>query len=432
MSVAARPPAFHVMAKPSGAACNLDCKYCYFLAKERLYPGSRFRMSEEVLEAYLQQLFAAHGPGEVTIAWQGGEPTLMGLEFFRRAVALAERHRRPGQIPRHAFQTNGILLDDRWAAFLKEHDFLVGVSVDGPRALHDAYRVDKGGRPTFDRVMRGLAHLQRHGVAVNILCAVHAANGNRPREVYRFLRDDLEARFIQFIPIVERDDAPGGREGGCVTARSVGARQYGAVFEAWVRQDVGRVFVQTFDVALASWLGEPEGLCVHAPTCGLGLALEHNGDLYSCDHFVEPEHLLGNILDQPMSELVVTPRQRDFGRAKVDRLPRRCRACDVRFACHGGCPKDRFLTTGEGEPGLNYLCAGYRAFFRHIDPAMRLMAALIARGRAPREIMQLGAGEPRRGAGAARPRTPGRNSPCPCGSGRKFKHCHGRSVPPRP
>ncbi|RME43341.1 MAG: anaerobic sulfatase maturase [Chloroflexi bacterium] len=447
MSPASPPSAFHVLAKPTGAICNLDCRYCFFLSKEMLYPDSDFRMPEEVLEAYIRQLIEAHSAPEVIIAWQGGEPTLMGLEFFRRAVRYAEKYRKPGQRIRHSLQTNGTRLDDAWCAFFKDHDFLVGISIDGPRELHDAYRVDKGGRGSFGRVLEGYELLRKHAVDVNILCTVHAANQRYPLEVYRFFRDELGARFLQFIPIVERvSDAlapavaegwSGGKRGGRpfyrqagdrVTERSVGAEQYGrfltTVFDEWVRQDVGRVFVQIFDVALGAWYGAPPSLCVFSPTCGNALALEHNGDLYACDHYVEPEYLLGNILETPMMELVASPRQRKFGQEKVDGLPRYCRACDVRFVCHGGCPKNRFVQTPDGESGLNYLCAGYRLFFRHIDRPMRIMADLLRHGRAPAEIMGL-LREEDASLQAAIARA-GRNDPCPCGSGRKVKHCHGR------
>ena len=397
--------AFHVMAKPTGAVCNLDCEYCYFLSKDQLYPDSAFRMDPSVHEAYISQLLAAHrGVDEVVVAFQGGEPTMMGLDFFRRSLELERIHRSPGQRVLNTLQTNGTLLDDEWGAFLREHDFLVGLSVDGPRGMHDAYRRDKGGKPTFDRVMRGLDVLRRHGVEWNVLTTVNAANGDHGREVYTFLRDELEARFIQLIPVVERATPEvlqlavngwgrrqGARpmyrqEGDLVTHRSVGAEQYGQflvdVFEEWVRHDVGEVFVQVFDTALAHWLGlDGVGMCVHSSTCGSALALEHNGDVYSCDHYVEEDYRLGNIADgRPLLELAMSPQQKAFGNAKRDSLPDYCRRCDVRFACNGGCPKDRFLTTPDGEPGLHYLCAGYQQFFRHIDEPMRLMADLVRGG----------------------------------------------------
>jgi uncharacterized protein len=430
------PPAFHLLAKPTGAVCNLDCSYCFFLSKEMLYPGSRFRMADELLEAYIAQLIEAHETPEVTIAWQGGEPTLMGLDFFRRSVELAERHLRTGQRAVYTIQTNGTLLDAEWSAFFREHGFLVGISIDGPREIHDAYRVNKGGKGSFDQVMAGLAHLHAGGVEWNALTTVHSMNAGSGRDVYRFLRDECGAGFVQFIPIIERvaeaeedgtvpwsswrDRPLYVQEGERVTARSVTAEQYGRflidVFEEWVRRDVGEIYVQMFDVALANWFGEPPSLCVHSETCGLALALEHTGDLYSCDHFVEPAYRLGNIRDTPMRELVASERQRRFGQAKRDTLPRFCLECDVRFACHGGCPKDRFISTPDGEAGLNYLCAGFKDFFHHVDRPMRLMAERLRRGGAPSDIVALYAAEDARR---------GRNDACTCGSGRKWKHCHG-------
>ena len=393
-AVASGPAAFHILAKPTGSACNLDCAYCFFLDKERLYLGLRARMSDAVLERYIRQLIEAHRASQVTIAWQGGEPTLMGLEFFRRAAACAARYARPGMKVEHTIQTNGTRLNGDWAAFFKEHEVLVGLSIDGPRPLHDRYRRDKAGRPTFDRVMRGLNHLREHGVAWNALTAVHAGNADHPAEVYRFLRDDCGATFIQFIPIVERPSRDGVPFGDAVTERSVTARQWGrflsGVFDEWVRRDVGQVYVQLFDVALANWYGEPPGLCVHSPTCGTALALEFNGDVYSCDHFVEPAHLLGNIGERHLGELAGSERQRRFGQDKRDTLPAFCRDCDVLFACHGGCPKDRLITAPDGEPGLNHLCDGFKEFFAHADEPLRAMCTLLRAGRAPAEIVGRG------------------------------------------
>jgi uncharacterized protein len=429
--------AFHLLAKPTGAVCNLDCAYCFFLSKEMLYPGSRFRMTDDMLETYIRQLIEAHaGVPVVTVAWQGGEPTLMGLDFFRRSVELAEEFVAPGQRVEHTIQTNGVLLDDEWTAFFHEHGFLVGISIDGPRAMHDAYRVDKGGKGTFDRVMAGLGVLREGGVEFNTLTTLHAANADHAVEVYRFLRDECGSRFHQYIPIIERvsDPAADGsapwsswrdrplyvQEGRGVTDRSLTAEQYGRflieVFEEWVRRDVGTVYVQMFDVALGNWVGAPPSLCVHSETCGQALALEHTGDLYSCDHFVEPAFRLGNITTTRVLDLVGSEQQRRFGADKRDSLPRYCLECDVRFACHGGCPKDRFIETPDGEAGLNYLCTGYKAFFHHVDGAMRFMADQLCRGNAPAQIMEVVRGED-----ALR----GRNDACPCGSGRKWKTCHG-------
>ncbi len=422
------PAAFHIMLKPRGAICNLDCTYCYFLSKERLYPGSRFRMANDLLEEYTRQYIEAQRVPEVTFAWQGGEPTLMGLDFFRLAVELQQKYRRPGMTVHNALQTNGTTLDDDWCRFFKAHDFLIGLSLDGPRALHDAYRVDKGGNPTFDSVMTGLSLLRKHAVEFNILTTVHAANAAHPVDVYRFLRDEIKTLFIQFIPIVERDNATGFQESEKITTRSVTGRQYGdfliGVFDEWVRRDVGRVYVQIFDVSLAAWLGQPPGLCIFEETCGAALAMEHNGDLYACDHFVEPNYKLGNLFELPLIDMVASAQQRQFGLDKRETLPRYCRECEVRFVCNGGCPKDRTLLTPDGEPGLNYLCEGYKSFFNHIDPAMRFMAAEWRAGRPPANIMphlvQRETEFQRRLATARR------NDLCPCGSGLKFKRCHGR------
>jgi uncharacterized protein len=406
--------AFHLLAKPSGATCNLDCKYCFFLSKDRLYAGKALRMADDVLEAYVSQLLAAQPHSEVNIAWQGGEPTLMGLDFFKRSIDLVAKYRRPGQTILHTIQTNGVLLNDEWARFFKAHNFLVGLSVDGPKAMHDAYRVAKGGRGTFDQVMRAWNCLARHNVDVNILCTVHAANGDHGLDVYRFFRDRMQAKHLQFIPIVERatdetiaqanlgwsNRPDGGRplyvqQGSLVTDRSVRPEQYGRflieIFDEWIKRDVGRVFVQSFDAALANWIGNPSA-CIFSPTCGNALAIEHNGDLYACDHYVEPDYLLGNIRETSMVDLVATPKQRRFGRDKFDTLPEFCRKCEVLFACYGECPRNRFIESPDGEPGLNYLCAGYRTFFRHIDQPMRTMAGLIRSGRFADEVMTMEAG----------------------------------------
>ena len=451
------PLGFHMLAKPTGATCNLDCAYCFFLSKEMLYPGSRFRMADELLETYIRQLIEAQRVPYVAIAWQGGEPTLMGADFFRRAHAYVEKYRRPGMQVEYTIQTNGTLIDDELAAQFKEHDYLVGISIDGPPAMHDAYRVDRGGAQTSERVLRGLETLKRHGVEFNTLTTLHRANADHPREVYRYLRDEVGSRHLQFIPIIERLPAPRidvtldqielspglAREapwrswrdrplyrqaGDLVTDRSVTPDRVRRLpehdfFDEWVRRDIGTVYVQMFDVALANWHGEPGGLCVFEPTCGGALALEHNGDVYSCDHFVEEGYQLGNITETPMAELVASPAQREFGRDKLDSLPQFCRDCDVRFACHGACPKDRFIRTPDGEPGLNYLCSGYKAFFHHVDEPMRAMSALLRQGRAPSELMAVYA--TRDADLRAAVTKAGRNDQCPCGSGRKVKHCHG-------
>ena len=377
--------AFSVMVKPRGAICSLNCAYCYYSSKAGLYPGSDFRMKRVLLEDFTRQYIEAQHVPEAGFFWQGGEPTLMGLDFFRMAVKLQKQYCRPGMKITNALQTNGIALNEPWCRFFREHGFLVGLSLDGPRLLHDAYRADKRGKPTFDRVLAGARLLRRCKVDFNILACVHAANADHAVEVYRFLRDEAEARFIQFIPVVER--GPDGK----ATSRSVTGPQYGrflaAVFDEWVYRDVGSVFVQIFDAALGAWLGLPASLCIFQKECGGAMVLEHNGDLYACDHFVDPDHRLGNITETPLVELVLSAQQKRFGEAKAASLPADCRDCGVLFACAGGCPKDRLLCTQRGEPGLNWLCEGYKAFFAHIDAPMRAMAAELRAGRTAANIV---------------------------------------------
>jgi uncharacterized protein len=402
-------------------------------------------MSDRTLDAYIRQLLESHRTPSVTVAWQGGEPTLMKVDFFRRAVELVEKHRRPGQVVQHTFQTNGILIDDDWCSLFKEHNFLVGLSVDGPRELHDTYRVDRTKQGTFDKVMKAWRLLHQRGIQFNILCTVNAANETHGRAVYRFFRDEMEAKWLQFIPIVERaseetiqianlgwSEQPGRKRllytqsGNLVTNRSVGGKQYGQflvdIFEEWVRHDVGEVFVQLFDVTLEAYFGR-HLLCIHAPTCGYGPALEYNGDLYSCDHFVEPQYLLGNIHKTHMLELLSSSQQRDFGEAKLNSLTAQCQRCAVRALCNGGCPKDRFAVSRDGDPGQNYLCSGLELFFTHTMPAMQTMVQLLKQGRPPSDVMASIAAED------------GKNGPyqnCPCGSGKKFRFCHGSRAPQSP
>lgn len=402
---------FSALAKPMGAACNLDCTYCFFLSKELLYDHDSQRMGDDLLRRYVSDFLDSQPDGDVTFEWQGGEPTLRGLPFFRRVVELAEQYRRPGQRVGQALQTNGILIDDEWASFLAANHFLVGLSMDGPQAYHDEYRVNRAGRGTHAQVLRAWRILQDHGVETNIMCTVHAANADHPIEVYRYFRDELGARFVQFIPIVERTSQallsradsgwhePGAsrpfyaQQGSAVTARSVGAGQWGAflsrIFDEWVTRDVGTVFVQLFDVALGNAIGRYT-LCTHAPVCGGAVAVMHNGDVYACDHYVEPDYQRGNIAEVSLREVISSPRQRDFGRSKMTELSRQCQSCPVRWACHGGCPKDRFVPVDGGEHVQNYLCEGYFGFFSHIQPHIERMVQLIGEGRAPAEIMMPG------------------------------------------
>jgi serine-type anaerobic sulfatase-maturating enzyme len=405
------PLAFHLLVKPTGAVCNLDCHYCFFLSKEALYPNSHFRMTDDLLKIYIRQMLVAQPTPEASINWQGGEPTLMGLDFFKRSVEYAEKYKKPGQKLLYTIQTNGTKIDNEWASFFKQNNFLVGLSLDGPKELHDIYRLNKGGQGSFDQVMRGREILKKHDVDVNILCTVNAANGDYPVEVYHFFRDELKEQYMQFIPIVERattetlvlanqgwSQHPGSdrplytQNGDLVTERSVKPDQFGhfliSIFDEWIMSDVGRVFVQSFDVALANWLGQPS-LCIFQRTCGESLVLEHNGDLYSCDHFVEPAFLLGNIKKTHMIDLVSSDQQHKFGQDKYDTLPQYCRECEVLFACYGECPRNRFTHTPNGEPNLNYLCVGYKRFFKHINRPMNVMAQLLRTGHYADEVMNI-------------------------------------------
>lgn len=422
------PPSFHLMAKPAGADCNLNCAYCFFLKKDALYPEGPPRMSDEVLESYLRQTIEAQQVPFVTIAWQGGEPTLMGLDFFRRSLEIEKEYLQPGITVERTLQTNGTLLDPEWCEFLRENNYLVGLSLDGPQDLHDTYRRDKAGKATFGRVLRAARLMQEHGVEFNILCTVNAANGSHPLRVYRFFRDELNAHFIQFIPIVERDNQSGNQEGDRVTGRSVRPPQWGRflieIFDEWVHRDVGETFVLNFDGPLANWMGSPS-TCVYRPTCGQGMAIERNGDVYCCDHYVEPSYLLGNLMETPLVDLVASQKQFRFGQDKRDTLPQYCLKCPVLFACNGECPKNRLLKTPDGEPGLNYLCEGYKAFFGHVNEPMQMMAQLLRQGREAREVTALL--ERVRAAKGQQAFPARRNAPCPCGSGRKYKHCHGGS-----
>lgn len=394
---------FSVMAKPIGPTCNLDCRYCYYIDKDRLYPETRrFRMSDRLLNVFIRDYVAVHEGPEIRFLWQGGEPMLRGLKFFRKVVELQQRHCPAGKTIHNALQTNGTLLDERWAVFLRDHGFLVGLSIDGPRKSHDRYRVNRKGEPTFDAVLKALRLLREENVEFNTLTVVHRHNELHGRKIYRFLRGE-GVRFMQFIPLVERCDDDGILTGpslpgedppaASMASWSVRPRAYGnfmcAVFDEWVRNDVGRVYVQLFDAQLGRWAGGPAELCVFAETCGESLALEHNGDLYACDHYVYPEYRLGNIVERSIGTLAHAPRQQRFGRAKRETLPRRCRQCAHLFVCNGGCPKHRFQRSSDGEPGLNYLCPSYKRYFSHTAPYMRIMSELLRAGRPPALVSEM-------------------------------------------
>ncbi len=402
MSLTYIPFAFNAMVKPIGPACNLNCSYCYYLEKEKLYKNKgSFRMSDELLAKFIKQYIWVQEVKTIQFVWQGGEPTLLGLEYFKKVVELQKKFA-DGKRIENSFQTNGTLLDDEWCAFFKKHNFLIGISIDGPRHIHDAHRLYRNGTPSFEKVMNGIMLLQKHKVDFNTLTVIHRQNVRHALEIYNFLKF-IGSGFLQFIPIVERSrkipdaesltlvgpDEPEAQ----VTDWSVLPIDFGnfliTVFDEWVRHDVGKVFVSQFDSALANWVGEQPGICVFAKTCGDAVVVEHNGDVYSCDHFVYPEYKLGNITDQTLFGLVKSERQLEFGQNKFTSLPKLCMDCDYRFACNGECPKHRFLKTADGEPGLNYLCAGYKKFFAHIDPYMQFMANELNAKRAPANVMNL-------------------------------------------
>jgi len=416
---AAKTP-FHLLCKPIGPICNLRCEHCFYLEKRSLYPrGERFRMSEATLERFIHQQIASQpeGASEIAFAWQGGEPTLMGLDFFRRAVALQRRHARSGLRITNALQTNGTRLTPEWGAFLRDEEFLVGISIDGPPELHDRYRRDARGRGSFERVLRGLGVLQKYQVEFNTLTCVQRNNGSHPQAVYRFLRG-LGSRYMQFIPIVEHTPETG------VSRRSVHPRQFGGflngVFDCWRARDIGEVFVQHFDMLLGIVMGLPASLCVHAERCGRHVAMEHNGDLFHCDHFVDPAHRLGNVMETPLRELLDSEQADRFGAHKQEGLPRYCRRCpDLRY-CHGGCPAHRIDKAPGGEPGLNHLCEGYRLFYRHTLPTFEAIATSLRSGRPAAEYAQF---EATRNLSSQNRSAVPRNAACPCGSGRKYKRC---------
>ncbi|MBU0686510.1 MAG: anaerobic sulfatase maturase [Candidatus Margulisbacteria bacterium] len=367
------PASFHVITKPVGPACNLNCDYCFYLEKEKLFPsGKNFRMTGEVLEAFIRQYLESQPQAEVEFVWHGGEPLLADLAFYRQVLKLQKKYQQGNKI-KNSLQTNGVLLNDAWAEFLSKNNFFVGISLDGTKEIHDIYRKDRSGRGTFDAVIKGLRLLKKHGVEFNVLACVAKETAYKPLEVYAFLKSE-GVEFVQFTAVVERDP------NGMITPWSVEPEKYGdfliAIFDQWVRHDVGKIFVMNFEWALNNWAGNPAPLCLFAPECGRSLVIEHNGDVYSCDHFVYPEYLLGNVLKDQLKDLVELPKQKNFGAAKADKLPQYCKKCTYLFACRGECPKRRFLKTPSDEPGLNYLCAGYKKYFSHINKYMRGMVQL--------------------------------------------------------
>ncbi len=366
---------FQVFAKPAGSMCNLNCRYCYYLKAKNLYSkGECFRMPEVILEEYIVQHIEASSGPVIRFSWHGGEPTVLGLDYFRKIVALQHKHQPPGRNIANGIQTNGTLLDADWARFLADEGFAVGLSLDGPAEMHDRFRVSKRGKPTHARTMRGYELLRQHKVYADILCVVNAHNVRFPDQVYRFFKM-IKASYISFLPMVElRSDSPGP-----ISSLTVPAAAWGdflsTIFDEWMGQDIGRIKVQIFEEAARTAFRQDHSLCIFRPSCGDIPVVEHNGDFYPCDHFVDKNHRLGNIIETPLVKLIESPAQKAFGQAKLDSLPRLCRECVVRDMCHGGCPKNRFLRTPDGEGGLNYLCEGYKRFFVHCRPFISEVAA---------------------------------------------------------
>lgn len=393
------PHGIHVVAKPIGPLCNLNCEYCFYLEKQALFArNEKYRMTDDVLRAFITGYISSQPAPVIEFVWQGGEPTLIGVDFFKRVLELQKPFAKSKTIT-NSLQTNGTLLNDEWCRFLKRHRFMVGISLDGPKEIHDRYRRDRKGRGTFERVMHGLRLLQKHQVEYNVMACVARETALKPLEVYHFFRD-AGVEFIQFTPVVERLADKTSAEQGLhlaafaalnrpeqqteVTGWSVLPQDYGdfliEVFEAWVHSDVGKIFVMNFEWALNAWIGNPAPVCVHARQCGRSLAIEHNGDVFACDHSVYPQSRLGNILTDTLSEMAEASLKTQFGISKETALPRWCRECDVLAACQGGCPKHRFATTYYNEPGLHYLCAGYLKFFLHIRKYLRVMVQLMENG----------------------------------------------------
>jgi uncharacterized protein len=398
----------YVMLKPVGSKCNLACDYCYYLEKEHLYSQKSQVMSDELLERFTQQYIESQTMPQVLFTWHGGETLMRPISFYKRALELQKRYARGRQID-NSIQTNGTLLNDEWCAFFKENNFLVGISIDGPQDFHDEYRCDKMGRPSFYRVMKGIELLQKHGVEFNCMAVVNDYNVDYPLEFYRFFKE-IGCQFLQFTPIVERiRKSPSHKQ---TTAKNSGlrlatvnetgdetelapftvpARKWGqflcSIFDEWVKQDVGKIFIQLFDSTLANWVGEQPGVCTLARRCGHAGVMEFNGDVYSCDHFVFPEYRLGNIYTQTLTAMMYSPEQQKFGNDKYDALPQQCLECDMLFACHGECPKNRFIKDKQGNEGLNYLCEGYYRFFTHVAPYMDFMKQELLAKRPPANVM---------------------------------------------
>ena len=391
----------YVMLKPAGAHCNLACKYCYYLEKNNLYQNShRHLMSDEMLEQFTREYIEAQTMPQVLFTWHGGEPLMRSIDFYRKALALQNKYAHGKQID-NVIQTNGTLLTDEWCEFFAKNHWLVGISIDGPQEYHDHYRVTPAGKPSWEKVMQGIQLLKKHRVEWNAMAVVNAYNAEHPLEFYHFFRDN-GCQYLQFTPIVERlTEHEDGRTLASLaddreiplTDASVTPQQWGnflcTIFDDWVRHDVGKTFVEIFDCTLANWMGVLPGICAYSKECGHAGVMEHNGDVYSCDHFVFPEYKLGNIRDQSLIDMLYGEKQQAFSRLKHTSLPRQCKECDMEFACHGECPKNRFEKDKYGEPGLNYLCQGYYQYYSHVAPYMDFMKRELLAQRPPANIMNV-------------------------------------------
>ena len=391
----------YVMLKPAGAHCNLACKYCYYLEKNKLYPtAQRHLMSDEILEQFTREYIEAQTMNQVLFTWHGGEPLLRSIDFYRKALALQQKYAGGRRID-NVIQTNGTLLTDEWCEFFAQNHWLVGISIDGPQPYHDHYRLTAAGKPSWKKVMQGIKLLKKHGVEWNAMAVVNAYNANHPLEFYRFFKEN-GCQFLQFTPIVERltrhEDGRtlaslADKDEISLSEASVTPEQWGyflcAIFDEWVRKDVGKIFVEIFDCTLANWMGISPGICAYSKECGHAGVMEHNGDVYSCDHFVFPEYKLGNIRDHSLIDMLYGEQQQEFSRLKHSSLPRQCKECDMEFACHGECPKNRFMKDQYGDSGLNYLCPGYYHYYQHVAPYMDYMKQELMSQRPPSNIMKV-------------------------------------------
>lgn len=391
----------YVMLKPAGAHCNLACKYCYYLEKNKLYPtAQRHLMSDEMLEQFTREYIEAQTMNQVLFTWHGGEPLLRSLDFYRKALSLQQKYA-GGRRIENVIQTNGTLLTDEWCEFFAQNHWLVGISIDGPQPYHDHYRLTAAGKPSWKKVMQGIKLLKKHGVEWNAMAVVNAYNANHPLEFYRFFKEN-GCQFLQFTPIVERltrhEDGRtlaslADKDEISLSEASVAPEQWGyflcAIFDEWVRKDVGKIFVEIFDCTLANWMGISPGICAYSKECGHAGVMEHNGDVYSCDHFVFPEYKLGNIRDHSLIDMLYGEQQQEFSRLKHSSLPRQCKECDMEFACHGECPKNRFMKDKYGDSGLNYLCPGYYHYYQHVAPYMDYMKQELMSQRPPSNIMKV-------------------------------------------